>query len=162
MRGRKHLGLCNAWRHKDGTNLGTPPAPTKADSKKSKGGNQSSKKQSNTENNKAETTVNNLSVLQIPSESNDSMESEYGTPKESLSPMSATTQGLAAMTVIPPAAQSTGAGSSGYTKVTMPQSFVQAVQKDPPGQTVSPQRVSPRTHQKKNVKFAKMRTVAYY
>ena len=160
--GRKHLGLCNAWRHKDGTHLGTPPAPTKADSKKSKGGNQSSKKQSNTENNKAETTVNNLSVLQIPSESNDSMESEYGTPKESLSPMSATTQGLAAMTVTPPAAQSTGAGSSGYTKVTMPQSFVQAVQKDPPGQTVSPQRVSPRTHQKKNVKFAKMRTVAYY
>ena len=160
--GRKHLGLCNAWRHKDGTNLGTPPASTKADSKKSKGGNQSSKKQSNTENNKAETTVNNLSVLQIPSESNDSMESEYGTPKESLSPMSATTQGLAAMTVSPPAAQSSGEGSSGYTKVTMPQSFVQAVQKDPPGQTVSPQRVSPRTHQKKNVKFAKMRTVAYY
>ena len=90
------------------------------------------------------------------------MESEYGTPKESLSPMSATTQGLAAMTVSPPAAQSTEAGSSGYTKTTMPQSFVQAVQKDPPGQTVSPQRVSPRTHQKKNVKFAKMRTVAYY
>eukprot|EP00959_Pyramimonas_sp_CCMP1952_P136920 2864970-Pyramimonas_sp.AAC.1 len=59
-------------------------------------------KQSNTENNKAETTVNNLSVLQIPSESNNdsaTMESEYGTPKESpLSPMSATTQGLAAMT----------------------------------------------------------------
>eukprot|EP00959_Pyramimonas_sp_CCMP1952_P390978 8193489-Pyramimonas_sp.AAC.1 len=89
------------------------------------------------------------------------MESEYGTPKDTLSPMSATTQGLAAMTVSPPA-QSTGAGSSGYTKTTVPQSFVQAVQKDPPGQRVSPQRVSPRINQKKSVKFAGMQTVAYY